>query len=213
MGFDDFDDKPILPKPLSISIVLWKGLQNAPAIFEDLASIVHRKKKSLWQGKKQKLLISFIGGAVFCLPVLLWYGYWDDETTWAQAAVWYTIAIAATFAVVFFARKLRNCARHTHNDVSAQSDSSADGNKKTTKKKLQASVLERKEAKKVEQFQDRCCDTYLEKSHMEHKTGLHSRVVRVEELMHVAMRSLNFFKGKSFSSSKRKEKEMLEGKD
>ena len=29
---------------------------------------------------------------------------------------------------------------------------------------------------------------------MEHKTGLHSRVVRVEELMHVAMRSLNFFK-------------------
>eukprot|EP00039_Didymoeca_costata_P006297 m.88994 g.88994 ORF g.88994 m.88994 type:complete len:2000 (+) comp13201_c0_seq2:35-6034(+) len=58
----------------------------------------------------------------------------------------------------------------------------------------------------IEDFQDRCCDEYLENELKETVHSVDARVARIELEILEAKAELNFFKGKSYSNSMRRER-------
>jgi hypothetical protein len=66
-------------------------------------------------------------------------------------------------------------------------------------------------SRRIEDFQDRCCDIYLAESEKEKYDGVEFRVARIENAMLSAQKELEFFKGKSYSQSMRRRDEATNG--
>ena len=210
--YDQFDDKSIIPKPFYFPAILIKFVfYTLPAVLQDVVAFVKKKKQRLWQGRQRKFALVICSVLVLAVPFLLIV---EENSDWGTAGAVYGGSVVVLLILMGLCWKLagkwplagdrEGCSPKSLLECIGSDDAG---------KQHSVSLMQKKEAKKIEQFQDRCCDTYLEHSRFAHKMTVENRVARIETLMDLAMADLSFFKGKSFSSSKRKEQETLEGKD